>query len=174
MDNRVDVFAVFPDIDGQVTSGSAPDFATSETPAGLREAVNLVERAKRGAIYATMKAGMKFLATIREEQEFLEYTANQLINLFAMDSAVGRALAASSERNADARVHELLANMVVLTLFEQTRSAIDGAISMAFEGNERRQELAQVRAYLGDPEQSVVPLQRELAGIVAERGGYPL
>jgi hypothetical protein len=45
---------------------------------------------------------------------------------------------------------------------------------MAFEGDERRQSLATVRRYLGDPEANIVPLQRELAGIVSEHGGYPL
>lgn len=174
MDNRVDVFSVYPEVDAQVASGSAPDFATPETPAGLRDAVNLVERAKRASIYAVMKAGMKFMATIREEQEFLEYTANQLINIFAMDSAVGRALAAAQNGAPDARSHELLANMVVLKFFGETRAAMEGVLTMAFDGSERREELARVRAYLGDPERDVVPLQRELAGVIAESGGYPL
>jgi hypothetical protein len=45
---------------------------------------------------------------------------------------------------------------------------------MAFEGDERKAELAKARHYLGDPQADVVPLQRELAGIVSESGGYPL
>jgi len=62
----------------------------------------------------------------------------------------------------------------VLTLLPQTREAIEGSLTMAFEGNERREELARVRRYLGDPEANIVPLQRELADLVAERGSYPL
>jgi alkylation response protein AidB-like acyl-CoA dehydrogenase len=173
MDGKIDLFSSFADIDSQVSSGSASDF-TGEAPAGLRESVNLVERAKRAAIYSVMKGAMKFMATMREEQEFLEYTANQLITLFAMDSAVARALDAARNGDSDAHVHELLAQVAVLTLLPQTRVAMEGALTMAFEGDERREELAKVRRYLGDPETNIVPVQRELADIVAERGGYPL
>ena len=81
-----------PEIEAQVASGTAPDFAAADTPAALRESVNLVERAKRAAIYSVMKGATKFMATMGEEQEFLETTANQLITIFAMDSAVARAL----------------------------------------------------------------------------------
>jgi hypothetical protein len=89
-----------------------------------------------------------------------------------MDSAVARALEAAN--TAEARIHALLAQMAVLKLFVETREAMVGSLTMTFEGDERREELAKVRAYLGDPETNVVPVQRELAGIIAERGGYPL
>ena len=117
---------------------------------------------------------MKFMATLRDEQEFLEYAANQVINVFAMDSAVARALMAARENTADAHVHALLAQVSVLKHWNETRAAMEGTISMAFEGNERSEELARVRVYLGDPEASIVALQRELADIIAERGAYPL
>jgi alkylation response protein AidB-like acyl-CoA dehydrogenase len=174
MEGRVDVMAAFPQIEAQVSSGQAPDFAGSDTPATLRDAVNLLERAKRASIYASLKGATKFMATMREEQEFLEYTANQIINLFAMDSAVARALDATRAGAPDAHVHELLAQVTVLRLLPEVRAAIEGGLIMAFEGDARRDELAKVRRYLGDPETEIVPLQRELAGIVAERGGYPL
>jgi hypothetical protein len=51
---------------------------------------------------------------------------------------------------------------------------MEGALTMTFEGDERREELAKVRRYLGDPSVDIVPLQRELAGIVTEKGAYPL
>jgi alkylation response protein AidB-like acyl-CoA dehydrogenase len=174
MDGKLDLFSTFSDIDAQVSGGEAPDFAGADTPAELRESVNLVERAKRAAIYAVMKGAMKFMATMREEQEFLDYAANQLITLYAMDSAVARALEAGRAHSGEARTHALLAQMAVLTLLPQTREAIEGSLTMAFEGDERREELARVRRYLGDPEANIVPLQRELADLVAERGSYPL
>ena len=174
MENKVDLMATFPEIDAQVNSGQAPDFASAETPVALRESVNIVERMKRAAVYSVMKGAMKYMATIREEQEFLEYAANQLINIFAMDSAVARALEAANAGSADAHTHELMAQMAVLKLFAETREAMVGTLTMTFDGDERRAELAKVRTYLGDPETSIVPMQRELAGIVVERGGFPL
>jgi hypothetical protein len=174
MDNKIDIFSVFPEIDSQVSSGSAPDFAVEGTPAELQESVNLVERIKRAAIYSVMKGAMKFMATLRDEQEFLEYAANQLINIFAMDSAVARALSAVRSEEADTHIHGLLAKVTVLRLWNETRLAMEDVLSMAFEGDERTQELARVRAYLGDPQTTIVPLQRELADIVAQHAGYPL
>jgi alkylation response protein AidB-like acyl-CoA dehydrogenase len=174
MDNKIDIFSTFPEIDTQVSSGSAPDFALEGTPAELQESINLVERIKRAAIYSVMKGAMKFMATLRDEQEFLEYAANQLINIFAMDSAVARALSAASAEQADTHIHALLANVAVLRLWNETRLAMEGVLTMAFEGDERNQELARVRAYLGDPQTTIIPMQRELADVVAEHSGYPL
>jgi Acyl-CoA dehydrogenase, C-terminal domain len=174
MANKIDLFSSFPEVDEQVTSGKAPDFAGPETPAALRDAVNVLERAKRAAIYSVMKGAMKYMATMREEQEFLEYTANLLIDLFAADSAVGRALEAARAGGVDAHTHALLAQMALLRLLPEMRANLEGALTMAFEGDDRRQELARVRGYLGDPQSDIVPLQRELAGIVAEKGGYPV
>jgi len=59
-------------------------------------------------------------------------------------------------------------------LLPEARAAMEGAVAMTFEGDERRDELAKVRRYLGDPSVDIVPLQRELAGIVTEKGAYPL
>jgi len=174
MENRVDVLSAFPEIDEQLTSGAAPDFAEADTPAGLRESVNIVERTKRAAIYTSMKSSMKFMATMRDEQEFLDFTANQLIAIFAMDSAVARALDAARNSATNAHAHELLAQVATLRLATDARLAMEGALTMAFEGDERRAELAKVRRYLGDPDANIVPLQRELADLVAANDAYPI
>src|SRR5258708_8198999 len=120
-DGRLDLFSTFSDIDTQVSGGEAPDFAGADTPAELRESVNLVERAKRAAIYAVMKGAMKFMATMREEQEFLDYAANQLITLYAMDSAVARALEAVRAHPREAPPPPLLAQTPLLPPPPQTR-----------------------------------------------------
>lgn len=174
MAGKIDIFSVFPNVEAQVASSDATDFAGAGTPEVLRETVNLLERAKRAAIYSVMKGAMKFMSTMEEEQEFLEYAANQMIAIYAMDSAVGRALEAVQAGGVDAHTHALLAQMTVLRLLPEVKAAIDGVLTMTFEGDERHDELAKVRRYLGDPAIDIVPLQREIAGIVAEKGAYPL
>ena len=174
MQGRIDVMSSFPQVEAQVNSGQAPDFAAADVPEPLRESVNLLERAKRAAIYTSLKGAMKFGATMRDEEEFLDYIANQLITLFAMDSAVARALDAARSGNADAHTHALLAQLAVLRLLPEAHAAMEGALTMTFAGPERSAEIAKVRRYLGEPAAEVVPLQRELAGIVAEKGSYPI
>ncbi|HLY31510.1 MAG TPA: hypothetical protein VKQ36_10805, partial [Ktedonobacterales bacterium] len=68
----------------------------------------------------------------------------------------------------------LLAQVATLRLAAEARQAMEGALTMAFEGEDRAAELAKVRRYLGDPEGSIVPLQRELADVVAAQGKYPV
>jgi hypothetical protein len=174
MENKIDLFTVFPEIEAQVSRGSAPDFASADTPAALRESVNLLERAKRASIYAVMKGAMKFMSTMKDEQEFLEGTANLLINLYAADSALARALDAARAGATDAHTHALLAQLALLRLLPELRTSLDGVVTMSADGEDRKQELARVRTYLGDPEASIVPLQREVAEVVATHGGYPL
>jgi alkylation response protein AidB-like acyl-CoA dehydrogenase len=171
---QLDLFAAFPAIERQVAAGAGEDFAGAATPEALRDVVNVVERAKRASIYAVLKAAPKFAATMRDEEEFLEYTANLLIDVYAADSAVGRALAAARAGAADAPTHARLAQVAVLRLVPELRESLDGIVTMALEGAERERELAAVRAYLGDPQTAIVPLQRELADLIAEKGGYPI
>jgi alkylation response protein AidB-like acyl-CoA dehydrogenase len=174
MANKIDIFSAVPEAEAQISSGEVGDFAGQQTPDVLRESVNLVERTKRAAIYSVMKGAMKFMTTMEDEQEFLEFAANQMIALYAMDSVVGRALEAVAAGGVDAHTHALLAQMAVLRLLPEARAAMEGALTMTFESDERRDELAKVRRYLGDPSVDSVPLQRELAGIVTEKGAYPL
>jgi hypothetical protein len=68
------------------------------------------------------------MATMEEEQEFLEYAANQLINIYAMDSAVARALMAVKHGGVDARTHELLAQVAVLRLLPETKTAVGSGV----------------------------------------------
>ncbi|HEV2237924.1 MAG TPA: acyl-CoA dehydrogenase family protein, partial [Ktedonobacterales bacterium] len=120
---KIDLMSSFPEIEEQVSSGKAAEFATAETPADLRDSVNLLERAKRAAIYSVMKGGMKFMSTMESEQEFLEYSANLLIDLFAADSALARALEAAHSGNAQAHTHALLARMALLRLLPGLRQS---------------------------------------------------
>src|SRR5260221_5447437 len=174
MGGKIDLFSVFPEIEAQVSQGTSADFAAADTPPALRDSVSLLERAKRASIYGVMKGAMKFMTTMDEEQEFLEFTANLLIDLFAADSAIARALDAARSANPDAHTHALLAHMAFWRLLPEMRTSLESALTMTFEGEERRQGLAKVRTYLGDPQTDIVPVQRELAGIVADKGGYPL
>src|SRR5205085_2581803 len=88
MDGRVAVMATFPAIDEAMTAGRAP---TIDALAELRDAAEAVERARGAAIYTMMKAAMRYMMRLEEEQEFLASAADMMINLFAMDSALSRA-----------------------------------------------------------------------------------
>lgn len=172
MAGKLDLFGIVPEVEEHVTSGTIPDFAGAGVPADLRSAVNALERAKRAAIYGVMKASMKYVANIKDEQEFLGTTGDLLINLYAIDSVVARAIQAKSDPQA--KVHAQLANLVAWRLLPQIRTSLEHIIEAAMDGSDRANELKLVRSYLADLDVNGTDLQRSVAALVIAKGGYPL
>ncbi len=173
MKNQIDLFAVFPDIDAQVQSGTAPDFAADGVPAELRSAVNALERAKRASIYVAMKAAMKYMANIREEQEFLASVADLMISGYAVDSAIARALNAARNNDPQAHLHAQLANYLAWKHLPLVRTALENIALAAMEGEDRANEMRLVRNYLTDLDVNPVELSHAIADAVIAKGGYP-
>jgi alkylation response protein AidB-like acyl-CoA dehydrogenase len=172
MDGRVAVMDAFPAIDEAVTVGQAPSI---DAPAELRDAAEAVERARGAAICTVMKAAMRYMMHLEEEQEFLAGAADMMINLFAMDSALSRAAAALRAGRPDAGRHALTARLVVWRFLPGVRRAIADVVENgAVDGSaaERDEELGRLRAYLGDYHLASTPAFHELAAVVTH-GGYP-
>jgi alkylation response protein AidB-like acyl-CoA dehydrogenase len=172
MGGKLDLYGIVPAVEEQAASGAIPDFAGAGVPADLRSAVNALERAKRAAIYGVMKASMKYVANIKDEQEFLGTTGDLLINLYAIDSVVARAIQAKNDPQA--RVHAQLANLVAWRLLPQIRTSLEHIIEAAMDGSDRANELKLVRSYLADLDVNGTDLQRSVAALVIAKGGYPL
>jgi alkylation response protein AidB-like acyl-CoA dehydrogenase len=171
MDGRVGVMDAFADIDAAITAGQAPRV---DVPAELRDAAEALERAKSGAIYVVMKAAMRHMMHMEEEQEFLAATADMMIDLFAMDSALTRAAAAWRAGHPRADLHALVARLAVWRFLPGVHHAITEVLENGIaDAAERDDELRRVRAYLGDYHLASTPAQHELAGAVVAHAGYP-
>jgi hypothetical protein len=173
MDGRVAVMDAFPSLAEAVSAGQAPSV---DAPAELRDAVEAVERARGAAFHTVMKAAMRYMMRLEEEQEFLANTADMMINLFAMDSALSRAAAALRAGRLDAARHALTARLVVWRFLPGVRQAIADVLENgAADGStaERDEELGRVHAYLGDYRLASTPALHELAAAVVSHGGYP-
>ncbi|HLI06181.1 MAG TPA: acyl-CoA dehydrogenase family protein, partial [Ktedonobacteraceae bacterium] len=173
MSGKIPLMAQYPTIEANVTSGTAPDRA-GDIPEALREAVNAVERAKDATIYTAMKAAMKYMQALENEEEFIEYLANLLIDIYASDSALARAVQAARRGDANADIHVKLAQLATWLAFNRIRSNLDQVIATNFNESEIQEELPRVRAYLGDYLVNGVVLQREIADLVVQKQGYPL
>jgi alkylation response protein AidB-like acyl-CoA dehydrogenase len=171
MDGRVGVMDAFADIDAAITAGQAPRV---DVPADLRDAAEALERAKSGAIYTVMKAAMQHMMHMEEEQEFLAATADMMIDLFAMDSALTRAAAAQRAGHPRADLHALVARLAVWRFLPGVHYAITEVLENGIaDAAERDDELRRVRAYLGDYHLASTPALRELARAVVAHAGYP-
>ena len=171
---KVNLMALYPTIESHVKSGQAPDFADDAIPAELREAVKAVERAKEATIYMAMKIALKYMQALEQEEEFIEYLANLLIDLYATDSALARAVQAVQRGDENSAVHVKLAQLATWLAFSRMRANLDQMIMTNLGDSEVQEELPRVRAYIGDYLLNGVAAQRELAAIVVEKQGYPL
>jgi alkylation response protein AidB-like acyl-CoA dehydrogenase len=174
MSGKVPLMAELPAIETRVKSGQSLNNAGEAIPAELCDAVNAVERAKDVTIYTAMKGAMKYMQALVNEEEFIEYLANLLIDLYAVDSALARATQAVRRGDENSAVHVKLAQLATWLAFSRLRANLDQMIMTSFDADKVEKELARVRAYIGDYLLNGVAIQREIAAIVVEKHGYPL
>jgi len=174
MSGKIDLMSRIPAIEERVKSGQAPDFAGEDIPTELRGAVNALERAKDVTIYAAMRIAMKYMQALEQEQEFIEYLANLLIDLYAIDSALARATQAVRRGDENSVTHVKLAQLVTWLAFSRMRLNLDQMIMTNMNEDQVEKELTRVRTYLGDYLLNGVTLQRELSATVVEKHGYPV
>jgi len=171
---KIDLMSKYPEIETRVKSGQASDRAGEMVPAELRDAVNAVERFKDVTVYAGMKIAMKYMQALENEQEFIDYLANLLIDIYASDSALARAIQAVHRGDENSATHVKLAQLATWLAFSRMRTNLDQMIMTNMDEDKVEKELAHVRAYVGDYLFNGVAAQREVANIVVEKQGYPL
>ena len=171
---KLPLMSLYPTIEERVQANAPLNNANESIPAELRAAVNALERAKDVTIYAAMKIAMKYMQALEQEEEFIEYLANLLIDLYAVDSALARATQAVKRGDENSSVHVKLAQLATWLAFTRLRSNLDQMLMTNMDETEVQQELPRVRAYIGDYQLNGVTTQRELAAIVVEKQGYPL
>jgi len=174
LSGKVPLMAKFPEIEARVKAGQPLNAVSEDIPAELRDAVNAIERAKDATIYVAMKVAMKYMQALESEEEFIEYLANLLIDLYAIDSALARATQSVRRGDANSATHVKLAKLATWLAFSCVRTNLDQVLMTNLEEDKVEKELARVRAYVGDYLLNGVALQREIAAIVVEKKGYPL
>lgn len=171
---RVGIMDAAKAADEAIAANSVPAL---DVPAELHEAAEILERAKAAAVSVLVKASTQYLNSIESEQEFLSDAADIMIDLFAMDSAVERASSALRTGASNAHVHTLCARLAVWNYLPGVQRALEEILeNLAVDSStsERDAEQAKIRSYIGAYHLASTPALRELAGIVIERGGYPL
>lgn len=171
---KLDLMSLYPTLEARIKSGEAPDRAGEDIPADLRPAINALERAKDATIYLAVQVVTKYMQALEQEQEFIDYLANLLIELYAIDSAQARALRAVHRGDAKSTTHIKLAQLATWLSMTRIRSQLDQAIMSYVEPHRAERVLERVRAYVGDYLLNGVALQREIAALVIEKAGYPL
>jgi hypothetical protein len=160
--------------EARIRAGQALDLVGESVPADLCQAANALERVKDATIYLATKVAMKYMQALENEEEFIEYLANLLIEIYAIDSALARATQAVRRGDACGGVHMQLARLATWLAFSRVRLNLDQLVMTNIEPEAVEEELDRVRAYIGDYQINGVALQRELAALIVEKRGYPL
>ncbi|GER88271.1 acyl-CoA dehydrogenase [Dictyobacter vulcani] len=177
LSGKVDLMTKYAEVEARMKADQLPAGAGEEVPAELRDAVNAVERAKDATIYATMQIALKYMQNpqaLAEEQEFIEYLANLMIDLYASDSALARAIKVTTRGAENSGTHIKLAQLATWNALTRIRSNLDQLIQTYVDEKRAEKVLARVRTYVGDYMLNGVQVQRELATLVVEKQGYPL
>jgi alkylation response protein AidB-like acyl-CoA dehydrogenase len=174
---KVDLVSIYPEIENRLKANQPLDRAGESVPVELRDPVNALERAKDATIYAVLQIALKYMQNPQElenEQEFMEYLANLMIELYSTDSALARAIKAVRRGEENSSTHVKLAQLATWLSFTRMRGNLDQLIMTYVQEQRIPQILERVRAYMGDYLFNGVAAQREIAALVVEKQGYPL
>ena len=97
-----------------------------------------------------------------------------MIEIYATDSALARAIKAVRTNAENSAVHVKLAQLASWLSFARLRTNLDQLIITYIDEQRVEKVLSRVREYMGDYLLNGVKLQREIAALVVEKQGYPL
>jgi alkylation response protein AidB-like acyl-CoA dehydrogenase len=171
---KVPLMTLYSTVDARIAANQQRNAAGETIPAALRDAVNALDRAKDATIAVGVKIAMKYMQALENEEEFIENLANLLIDIYAVDSALARAVQAARRGDENSATHIKLAQLETWLAFSRIRANLDQMIMSNMTESEAQEELPRIRSYVGDYLINGVALQREIAALVIEKRGYPL
>ncbi len=133
----------------------------------------MVEMAKKAALFAAGAAVQKYLEALEDQQEILAGLADLVIETFAMESALLRALRAVERDGAEqaalkvAMVRAYVSDAI--PRFDATARTVLAAVE---EGDTLRTLLAGLRRFLRHTPRNTVALRRTIAQRLVHQGRY--
>ena len=171
---KVDFMGKFAEIDTRIKNNQPLNDAGEDIPEALRPAVNALGRAKDAATYEIVILGQKYMQTLAKEEEALEYMANLLIDLYAVDSALARAIQSVRRGDENSETHVKLAQLATWLAFSRIRTNLDQLVMSYTDAEKAERAMNRIRSYIGDYVINGVAVQREIAKIVVEKQAYPV
>ena len=139
----------------------------------LAEEIRLVGMVKKAALFAAGVAVQKYLETIEEQQEVLAAISDLIIETFAMESGLLRALKAAQRDGEEAAATKIA---MIRTYINDALPRVDASaktvLAAAEEGDTLRTELAGLRRLLRYTPVNSVALRRQIAERQIAQGRY--
>jgi alkylation response protein AidB-like acyl-CoA dehydrogenase len=140
----------------------------------LDEARRLADAARKATLFAAGAAAQKHLAALEQQQELLGWIADLVIETFAVESAVLRAVKAASRGDPAAGLHAAMVHLYLDEALPRMDTTARRLLAATAQGDTLRTMLAGLRRFLKVPAIDAVATARTVADAVVAAGGYPV
>ena len=152
----------------------SPPALTEPSDAPLAEQLRAVSAFKKTVLMVLGLAMQRYGEKLSDEQEVLSWAADILIDTFAAETAVLRALQAATDAKNTAKLQTDAACVYVSDAAARIESAARSALAAMAEGDTLRMNLAALRRLLKVTPVNTVVMRRRLADAVVDKAGYML
>ncbi len=134
----------------------------------------MVEMSKKIGLLVTGAAVQKYMAKLADEQEILALISDIIIEVFAMESALLRALKSMEKFGEEkAQLQKAIVRVYVNDGFNRVEGFAKQALSAIAEGDTRRTQLSALKKLTRFIPVNTVALRREIADYTIKVGKYP-
>ncbi|NWF93958.1 MAG: acyl-CoA dehydrogenase family protein [Syntrophaceae bacterium] len=133
----------------------------------------MVEMSKKIALLVSGAAVQKYMMKLADEQEILGLISNMVIEVFAMESALLRALKTMEGGDERAELQKAMVKSYVNDAFDRMEGFAKQALAAIAEGDTLRTQLSALKKLARFTPVNTVALRREIADAVIRAGRYP-
>jgi alkylation response protein AidB-like acyl-CoA dehydrogenase len=167
--------ALMPAIKGLMDEVLSGPSSTGELEGLLAEERTLVQKAKKLGLFAAGAATQKYMQAIQDQQEIMGAIADMVIEIYAMETALLRALKIVGQKSeANAALPIAMTRVYLSQSMEKIESAARRIIAAVADGDMLRTQLAILRRLSKHDPFNVIELRQQIAQKVIERGKYAL
>ncbi len=172
MQGRLNLLGASKDVASFIMGYSPLAVELPPGPLGLQQ--NLVKMSKKLTLMVAGLAAQKFMTALEQEQEVLELIADMVIETFAMESGLMRALKAVDNQDEDkARYHVAAVQVYVDRTIPKLENWAKQLLAYVEEGDMLRTQLAAVKKLARYQPIDAITLRRELADRAIDLEAYP-
>ncbi|OGP98761.1 MAG: acyl-CoA dehydrogenase [Deltaproteobacteria bacterium RBG_19FT_COMBO_46_12] len=171
MKNRLPVLVAAQNVANELLT-LRPKVDTDDRKLTLQK--EMVEMSKKIALFVAGAAVQKYMMKLAEEQEILSSISDMVIEIFAMESALLRAMK-SMENIGDekSQIQKAVVQVYVNDAFDRVKGFAKQAFAAIAEGDTLRTQLSALKNLTRFTPVNTVALRREIADAVIKAGRYP-
>jgi alkylation response protein AidB-like acyl-CoA dehydrogenase len=172
LQGRLPLMAMVAELQGELADPKKISHTIGDGPLALER--QKCDFAKRAVTYAASLAVQKYMQSISDKQELLGVLADALILVYAMDSAITRALQLGKLSEDKGRIPTLMTQLFVAQAHERIFDGLREMLMWMSQEEEWSGQIRDINNYYSLSRVNTFSLRRKIAKHVIEAGGYAL